>query len=254
MPNPAVIARFERSRALFRAECAKPEPADLFDRQSWAMAGVHLILVESMLSTYQKAESIAPKDEQAFGFYALVTIGGVVTHHREEEEEYIPRLQPELVTPIVDEHHLFIGPLHELEEYLLSFNGLKVDKSAHRYIPSGQAKGTRPKYDGKRIAETIEKFSEPMLEHLEHELTYISGDNLRKCKLPLSKLEQWTEYERTILTKMDPFIAPVFVVGHTPPNSHFPPLPFGFRQFLIPYVFWWKHRKAWKFIPPQERL
>ena len=41
-----------------------------------------------MLSTYKQAQSIAPEDEDAFGFYAAVTIGAIVTHHREEEEAY----------------------------------------------------------------------------------------------------------------------------------------------------------------------
>jgi hypothetical protein len=46
------------------------------------------MLVESMLSVYKQAEGIQPADEQAFGFYALVALGGIHHHHKTEEEVY----------------------------------------------------------------------------------------------------------------------------------------------------------------------
>jgi hypothetical protein len=40
MSNPAVLERFERSRAIFRGHVGRPGPEDLYDRQAWNMAGV----------------------------------------------------------------------------------------------------------------------------------------------------------------------------------------------------------------------
>ncbi|PVF93939.1 hypothetical protein CPB86DRAFT_828990 [Serendipita vermifera] len=253
MSNQHVLERLQKSRVIFRSHCAKPEPNNLYDKQAWNMAGVHLILVESMLSVYRQAETIKPEDEEAFVFYALLTMGGVHHHHEEEEENYLPMLEPEFQNPIVDEHHLFTEPLHETELYLADILGLEWDKEAGKYVP---AKNPRPKpaYDGRKITAAIETMADPMLTHLENEIKYLEGDKLRECGLPLSKLEKWAEYEKTILKKVDPWLMFPFIVGHTPPNSQFPPLPPGSRSFLSPWIFSWKYRKSWKFIPPQEPL
>ncbi|KIM25414.1 hypothetical protein M408DRAFT_210589 [Serendipita vermifera MAFF 305830] len=253
MSDPAVLERFERSRVLFRSLVGRPEPDNLYDRQAWNMGGVHLMLTESMLSVYRQAEGIKPADEAAFAFYALITMGGVHHHHMTEEEKYLPALEPEFKTPIVDEHHLFTGPLHELEEYLQELTGLEPDAAKGQYVP---AKNPKPKvaYNGRKITEAIERMAEPMFTHLEKEIEYLAGDKLRECGLPLSKLEAWAVYEKSMIKNFDPWVSLVFVVAHTPRNSQFPPLPPGIRSFLVPWVFWWKHRKSWRFCPPQEPL
>ncbi|KAG8819785.1 hypothetical protein FRC17_010329, partial [Serendipita sp. 399] len=253
MPNQATLDHFEHARALFRSVVVKPEPANLYDRQSWNMAGVHLVLTESMLSVYKQAETITKEEEETFAFYALVTMAGVIHHHIEEEKNYLPCLEPEFKSPIEDEHHLFTGPLHELEKYLMDVTGLEPNETATRFIPAKDRSTSKAPYDGKRITATIEQMAQPMLTHLEQEITYLSGDNLRACGLPQSKLETWAEYEKTILKDLDPFLGLVFVVKHTPSNSAWPPLPPGFRNVVVPLVFAWKHRAAWRYVPTQER-
>jgi hypothetical protein len=45
-------------------------------------------------------------------------------------------------------------------------------------------------------------------------------------------------------TNQDPWVALVFVCGHTPSNSRFPSLPPGMRSFFVPYIFWRKHKNV----------
>ncbi|KAG8773350.1 hypothetical protein FRC20_002166 [Serendipita sp. 405] len=136
----------------------------------------------------------------------------------------------------------------------MDLTGLEPNENNTRFLPAKNPTTPKPPYDGRRITAAIEQIAEPMLTHLEQEITYLSGDNLRACGLPLSKLQTWAKYEETILKDLDPFIALVFVVKHTPPNSNWPPLPPGFRKVVVPWILWWKHRASWRFIPAQQRL
>lgn len=93
----------------------------------------------------------------------------------------MPRLEPEFVStgpeqesrpemtlqqaPIIDEHHLFTEPLHELEKYLEGVTGMASDPTGSKYLPK---KDSTPKqaYDGRRIASAIETLAEPMMTHV----------------------------------------------------------------------------------------
>ncbi|CAG8718102.1 17366_t:CDS:2, partial [Acaulospora colombiana] len=90
MSNQHVIQRLQEARVLFRSHCAKPEPKNLYDKQSWNMAGVY-------------AETIKPEDEEAFVFYALLTMGGLHHHHEEEEENYCEYFQVAWRTSLMPE-------------------------------------------------------------------------------------------------------------------------------------------------------
>jgi hypothetical protein len=70
-------------------------PACKYSRHHSSSCGLtqcrHLILTESMLSVYKQAEHIAPQDQTAFAFYAMVTMSGVHHHHLQEETQYCKR-------------------------------------------------------------------------------------------------------------------------------------------------------------------
>jgi hypothetical protein len=59
------------------------------------------MLTEGMLSVYKQAEGIKPEDEEAFAFYALITMGGIHHHHVTEEEKYCALVPALSLTHIV---------------------------------------------------------------------------------------------------------------------------------------------------------
>ncbi|KIM25429.1 hypothetical protein M408DRAFT_26214 [Serendipita vermifera MAFF 305830] len=197
------------------------------------------MVVESMLSVYKQAEGIRPADQADFAFYALITLSAIRHHHHTEEENYLPLLEPEFKAPIQEEHHLFTDVLHKLEGYLQEVTGIYPDAF----------KGPIPIKNAKHPL-----LSDPMLTHLEHEIGYLDAAKLRECGLPLSKLEAWETWELSMIKNLNPWVSLVFTVAHTPSNSYFPPLPPGMRSVLVPWIFWWKYRKSWRFCPQQEPL
>lgn len=146
----------------------------------------------------------------------------------------VPSLEPEFVgsshfssqpyvhilsqkSPILDEHHLFTDHLHKLEEYLEELTGFHAD-AVKGPIPTKNEDQRRLLYDGNKIAVAIENIAGPMLTHvgslfpcatfepnlsldakLENEIGYLDGAKLRECGLPLSKLEAWETYEKTMV-------------------------------------------------------
>jgi len=66
-------------------------------------------------------------------------------------------LIPRQKSPIVDEHHLFVEPLHELETYLQEVTSME---------PNAGSPKPKPPFDGHRITAGIESFAEPMMNHV----------------------------------------------------------------------------------------
>ena len=74
-------------------------------------------------------------------------------------------LIPRQKSPIVDEHHLFVEPLHELETYLQEVTSMEPNAASSKYVPAKNPK-PKPPFDGHRITAGIESFAEPMMNHV----------------------------------------------------------------------------------------
>jgi len=155
-------------------------------------------------------------------------------------------MEPEFTCPALQEHALFFDALNELEEYLQAVLALKKGPKGTP-IPDPTRK--KIPYNRNKITELLDKLLTPLFEHLAKEVGYLDPAKLRASGLTEQRLDDIaTSVERHVQGEVDVYLLP-FVIGHVPPGTGFPPMPAFLSKFLIPYVFWWKHRRLWRYLP-----
>ena len=86
---------------------------------------------------------------------------------------------------------------------------------------------------------------------LKAEIGYLDPAKVRATGLPVAKIEQMNGVtEKHLQNEVDPFTYLVHGCLHVPPTlAEFPPIPTLVRKVLVPWVFYWKHRPLWKYVP-----
>jgi hypothetical protein len=86
---------------------------------------------------------------------------------------------------------------------------------------------------------------------LKAEIGYLDPAKVRATGLPVEKLEKVNAAtEKHLQNEVDPFTYLVHGCLHVPPTmAQFPPIPPLVRKLLVPWVFYWKHKSLWKYVP-----
>ncbi|PVF94253.1 hypothetical protein CPB86DRAFT_789234 [Serendipita vermifera] len=238
---------FDEARQKFQKYSPGPAPADLFERAQWTMSNAHLLIVDSIQSVYDQADTIRENQQAAFVQYSYICQQSLHHHHWFEETIAFPMLEPEFKCDVLEEHALFSEAMDRWEKYLEELLGLEKGEGGKAVPVKGKARAT---YDGKRMKKCIEDLSGPLFTHLQHEIDWLAPEKIRACGLPLSKLEQLeASSEHHFQNETDPFTSGVWSVIHARPGSYFPPMPWFVKKILMPWVFCWKFRAAWQFAP-----
>ncbi|KIM22281.1 hypothetical protein M408DRAFT_28830 [Serendipita vermifera MAFF 305830] len=245
--NVDFASKCNKSRPLFAKYCTGPAPTDPFEVRRWSMAGAHLMILEILANINNQLDTIPPEEKQNFALFCLFGMQIIEHHHHMEETVIFPRMQPEFTTDVVEEHAAFSSAMHELEAYLKAVLAVKQGAKNGQVIPIvGQAKVP---FSVPKIRQILDTMIDPLLTHLEHELEWLAPENIRESGLPRERLEEIdAKAAGHIKNEMDTSLL-VFGVGHVRPGSHFPLLPWVLIKVLVPWVFWWKDRKLWKFLP-----
>ena len=86
---------------------------------------------------------------------------------------------------------------------------------------------------------------------LKAEIGYLDPAKVRATGLPQEKLEKMNAAtEAHLQNEVDPFSFLVHGCLHVPPTmAQFPPIPALVRKVLVPWVFYWRYKSLWKYVP-----
>jgi len=204
------------------------------------------MITEGIANVYEKIDFIPEDEEQRFAHFTLIGILAIHHHHHIEETLIFPKMEPEFTCPALQEHALFNDTLVELEDYLMAVLAFKKDSKGS---PIPDSTKTKIPYDRNKIKALLERLSTPLFDHLSKEVEYLDPAKIKESGLSEQRLiDISASVERHVQSEIDVTVLP-HVIGHVPPGTGFPPLPPFLTKFLVPYVFWWKHRKLWRYLP-----
>ncbi|CAG7849990.1 SubName: Full=Uncharacterized protein {ECO:0000313/EMBL:CCA67289.1} [Serendipita indica DSM 11827] len=240
------------ARALFAKYCSEPAPKDVIAKLRWEMSGVHTFLLDGVQNAYNLADTIPPNEHQNFAFYCYCITQNIDRHHHVEEEHIFPQLEPEFKTDVIDEHAAFHQTLADLDDYLRQVLGIQEQNPDMDTISPKFKKGIP--YDAEKLKRYLEQLSGPLITHLEHEIEWLDPERLRACGVTPEKVKPiFAQVEQHIKESIKPQSLLVFAAYHIPPYCQFPEMPWVLLKVLVPWVFWWKHRASWKYIPDYSK-
>ncbi|PVF94323.1 hypothetical protein CPB86DRAFT_789162 [Serendipita vermifera] len=232
----------------FLEHCTQPCPTDPFVQERWTMCGVHTTFAEAMKQMYKLADTITPKDEQDFAMYCFAFTQNLHHHHHLEETIMFPLMEPEFKTNVVDEHAAFHDALEDLENYIHGILGTKQGKIYGDIVKDTTRQKIR--YNAEKFKKLLETLITPLMTHLLHEIEWLDPEKIRASGLTAQRLHDMEEQVlKHIKEQANPFVIHVQVLGHLPPNVQWPPMPWFVKKILVPWVFYWKHSGAWRYLP-----
>ncbi|KDR77179.1 hypothetical protein GALMADRAFT_434698 [Galerina marginata CBS 339.88] len=196
------------------------------------MTMAHNVIIRGIISIWRHAPVIHPADEKAFAGYALSCLELIHAHHHGEEAVIFPRLQVKLdhdMSHNVEQHQAFQEEMEALEEYL---------KKVH----NGEAE-----YDGEGTRRLLKAFADPLIEHLNEELTTITPE-----KLSVFTNDELAEMSKALedhIKTVGGFFTlfPFTLTNHDKRDSpKWPPAPTHIKWFAITVGYFF-NRSYWKF-------
>jgi len=138
-----------------------------------------------------------------------------------------------------------LADLTTLVEYLVSC------------LPSGTAYGydkvapthEQKEFDGEHLRTLFDAFVHPLVDHLKHELTFLTPEKLKEADVTLEQLQTIRDTHVKIMRSMPKSTFSAYHFLHAPKNSDFPPAPTLVKKFIIPYVASLPNRSMWQFVP-----
>ncbi|KAI0144615.1 hypothetical protein GGR57DRAFT_322407 [Xylariaceae sp. FL1272] len=201
------------------------------------MALAHNGVIRGLNSIYLQAANLPTEDLvtiQDFLTYCQCWCESMHHHHDVEEEQLFPAIErisgvKGLMEENVEQHRAFTPGFDKFDEYVKTCNSAE--------------------YDGQRVRNLIEAFSEPFTKHLHEEI-----DSLRALDVYDSeKIRQaYRDFEKLMMQTDNYRIAPL-VFGTADRSFEdgihdFPSVPF-FVPFVIDRVYGRRYRGAWRFNP-----
>ncbi|PVF94240.1 hypothetical protein CPB86DRAFT_800589 [Serendipita vermifera] len=247
------IQQCDAARELFMKHCTGPVPNDIFVRYRWLMCGAHLVYAESMKQMYKLADSITPDEVNNFAIYCYCFTQSITHHHHMEEEILFPKLEPELKTPVSEEHQTFERFLNELNAYLQGILQVKQGKTYGQLVPDADRQ--KEEYDPAKLKGILETLVSPLLKHLMvsklmQEIVWLDPENLKSTGLTAEKLRAADQAVGASFRRdLYPLTLGVHAVGHQPPGSEWPAMPGFVKRIIVPYVLYWRYRASWKYLP-----
>jgi len=230
----------------FKNASSGSQPQDIYAAQQWEMAGAHAMLMNGLLSVYEKSSSVPEGKVQLFVEYALQWVAALEHHHEWEENLYYPLFAPKFNTDtIVAEHEAFHGGVTSVRDYLVSC------------LPAGTTWGysqtagphEQQKFDDAHLRNLIDGFVPELSTHLHQEIGYLDPEKLRASGLTEAEVKHIAEVSEKHMKSMPPFTFLIYTIIHAPKGSGFPPVPGPVKNFLAPYIFYLPNRKLWQFAP-----
>lgn len=203
------------------------------------MASAHNAMIRGLNAIYLQAPNIpttSPQTVADFLFFVATWSGWIMHHHVMEETmlfpgfEEVPGVKKGVMEANVEQHHAFLEGLEGLNTY---------------------ARTTKPEdYDGKGVRATLEIFGDALRTHLADEigtlwaLDCVASEHAKKLQDVYDKCEAEA-------MKQSKFEVPPMVMGlcdRTYEGRDWPTMP-AIADYVINYVFAWRHRGAWRFLP-----
>ncbi|KAF7312519.1 hypothetical protein MIND_00265600 [Mycena indigotica] len=224
---------------------------DVFDNQAIEMTIAHNSFIRGVNAIYTQAKGIGEAQVKPFVFFCVCFLEMLHHHHHIEETLIFPFLETKMganaMAHNVQQHHAFLDGLEDLEEYI-------------KAVQAGSAA-----YDGAKIVEKLDSFTEQLVEHLCEEIGTLESSKIRAAltKKDLKDLEAQLVKriikEVSLVTTLplgllchDKASAPqrVHFTGYFPSllSHSFPALPAPVL-FLAKRVFFHLHSDAWAFAP-----
>ncbi|PVF94251.1 hypothetical protein CPB86DRAFT_800601 [Serendipita vermifera] len=224
-----------------------PAPPDLFERQRWKMANLHLLLIDSIQGIYDQVDTITEAQQEAFISYSYLCEQALHQYRWLQENVIFPMLSHEFQDHALKGQTSFSEPMERWEGYLESLLALEKTQGGEA-LPSKT--GHKAVYDGNRMKRCIEDLSEPLFVHMKNEIGWLVPQKIRASGLPLGKLKRLKELEADhFCNDVDRFSFGYWLVAHLRPGSQFPEMPWVVKEVLLPWIFYWKYRSAWQFAP-----
>src|SRR5258706_4304362 len=226
-----------------------------------------------------KIDSISLAEQEKFAHFSLLGVQFLIHHHWLEETiicvssltSYLLQmgsLEPKFTCPAVEEHATFSEAIHNLEHYLEDICGFEKKEKDHAIAAQGKQKGRLRRCKDQRSnrqalrthvhsRERTHAIPQPrtleidITSQLKAEMGYLDPAKVRATGPPVEKLEQMNAaIENHLQNEVEPFGYLVHGCLHVPPTTaQFPPIPRIVRKLLVPWVFYWKHRSIWKYVP-----
>lgn len=242
----STVENLRSSVETFKNASSGSQPKDVYVAQQWEMAGAHAMLMNGLLSVYEKSSSVPEGKVQLFVEYALQWVAALEHHHDWEENLYYPLFAPKFNTDtIVAEHETFHAGVETVRDYLVSC------------LPAGTTWGysqtagphEQQKFDGAHLRTLIDAFVTALSTHLHQEIGYLDPEKLRASGLTEAEVKHIAEVTEKHMKSMPPFTFLIYTIIHAPKGSGFPPVPGPVKNVLAPYVFYLFNRKLWQFAP-----
>jgi hypothetical protein len=203
------------------------------------MAFAHNAMLRGLNAIYLQAPHIPKSEIPDFLFFVASYTAWVMHHHKMEEEKMfpcfqsVPEVRPGSLEPNIDQHHTFSEGLASLNTYATTMSVAN--------------------YSGARIREIVEAFAKPFRDHLADEIQTLWDMDCVEANSPASDylLHIYASCE-VEASKQDKTVVPPMVLGLCDRTfqggKEWPRMPAG-AVYFVHYLFGWKHRKAWKFLP-----
>jgi hemerythrin-like domain-containing protein len=175
----------------------------------------------------------------SFLFFVTSYTDWVIHHHTIEEEtmfpafQSVPGVKSGSLQPNINQHHSFSHGLATLRTY---------------------ATETKPtSYSSARFCEIIQAFAKPLRDHLADEIQTLWDMDSVEANSPASgKLLEIYQSCEAEAGNQDKTVVPPMVLGLCDRTfeggNEWPKMPAG-SAYFVHYLFGWKHRRAWKFLP-----
>lgn len=213
---------------------ASRAPTDVYAFMQWNMIHAHASLRVGYENILRVLEDPPLNDLQNFLGYCSAWTDVVKEHHDSEEVVVFPFLNQKLDFS------------NEIEEHKVIHDALDT---LYAIIKEGQK--SPGKFDSKRLKEHMEGFRTPLIHHLDEEVIHLQPENLKvfsEAEMKKHHKEFWTY----VKSNGDPFVIPVFMRSHTPPEMKeaWPAgMPWILRKVMIPWLLYYRHRGWWKYAP-----
>ncbi|ORY04771.1 hypothetical protein BCR34DRAFT_572470 [Clohesyomyces aquaticus] len=203
------------------------------------MSFAHNAMIRGLNALYLQSPHIPPSTHLAsdFLFFAASWSAWVLHHHILEETQMFPGFEsvpgvPEgFLQGNVEQHHAFSAGLEEFNEWVRTTG--------------------RDAYDGIELRRLIDKFADPLYEHLNAEIPTLWALDCVSATHSAQLLQVYKDCEKEA-AKQDPFVVPPMVMGLCDATfqggNDWPRMPFG-AAWVIYWVLGWRHRGAWRFLP-----
>ncbi|KAF7316661.1 Hemerythrin domain-containing protein [Mycena chlorophos] len=200
------------------------------------MALAHNMFIRGTNAIYAQARGIQDAQVKPFVFFCINFFGGLHHHHHIEESLIFPFLDAKLgegaMGHNVEQHHVFLGKLGELEEHLKAVQaGAEV-------------------YRGEKIVEMLDAFTEEMVVHLRDEIDTLEPSRLRAALTEQDLKDLNAQLEKKVLSEVSLVTTlPIGLCCHNKASApHFPALPAPIL-WVTKYVLYYMHSDAWAFAP-----